>query len=488
VSDIFIYSKVIQENRPLLKRILQDYGDLSILETTNLLLEKGKKHKSIYDSEFINLIKKTFPHLGKAYLQKLDACLKNNPVVSTADHQCPINHPVYINSSVQLSLFAKQFSENEKPYIMPPILSFSSLPLNNTAYLRGLLMAFPQGEKRFSFFGTSMRHMALPMVQSLSFNKTSINQWVKANSKNFTNNQLNEIKILLEKISKETEINKCKDYSEQISVWNKWLWQNFFPDYGMEFLPIDLLSKTFFTEILIHNPGLSLYKFLFSLSQETLIKLFDGIYGCWSTKTNGGTFFFWGVDKRKSLMQLKLKNNQLIADDKTFASIDWNPSSIAKAWKDKKILPALLTNYLIIAGHYGLFCSGAFNQIGYLQPIIKAYSIGLRKVNLISEAQRVEQMQTDGVHAFLYFLFGATKDLAIPLCGLNMLQEKNKINKIEDVLKKITVNKAFSVTAPLNFPYIVSASDVKKYDFSFEKSYREIRKIIPEELIIQDWN
>ncbi|OGK38211.1 hypothetical protein A3F03_02865 [Candidatus Roizmanbacteria bacterium RIFCSPHIGHO2_12_FULL_41_11] len=487
MSNISIYSEVIQEKRPLLKTILQQYGNFNIWEATNLLLEKGKRNITLYNPDFIKLVKLTFPHLDKEYLEKLDSCLRINPLASTADHQCPINHPVYINSNVQLSLFAKSFSLNKKPYIMPPILSFSSMPLNNTAYIRGLLMASPKGEKRFTFFGSSMRHTALPTVKSLFFNKKTINYWLKMNSDCFPEPELYFISSILEQIAANTSINKCESYCEQISIWNKWLWRNFFPKYRMEFLPIDLLSKFFFENFLIKNSLLSLYKFLFTLSIDKILELFDGIYGCWNLKTDGGTFFFWGIDEKRRMIPLKIKNNELTSNMTTFTPIKWSLTSIINAWNAKRIIPSLLTNYLIIAGHFGLFCSGAFNQIGYLHPMMKQYAKALKTLGLVSESERVSQMAVDGVHAFLYFLFGATSETAIPLCGLNMLQEKDNMNKIEETLKQVTVNDAFKITAPLTFPYIVNKEDLQKIHFSFEKSYQKIRQHLPKEFIIQDW-
>ena len=487
MSDITVYSRIIQERRPLLGNILSEYGNLSVWDATSALLKRGQLYRQSYNSQFIDLLRLTFPHLNKDYLEKLDVCLKQNPLVSTADHQCPINHPVYINSNIQLSLFTKFFSGNKEPYVIPPVLSFSSLPLNNTAYIRGLLMASMQGEKRFTFFGSSMRHMALPMVKSLMFDESTIKHWTKANKNSFTEDDLGKIVSTLKRVSKETEINKCDSYSEQISTWNKWFWLNFFPKYRLEFLPIDLLSKTFFNNILINNPQIPLYKFLFNLPNEDKLELFNGIYGCWDLKSNGGTFLFWGISKEKRLLPLQIKDNYLVCKTDAFAPIKWVPKEIGKAWSTGKIIPSLLMNYLIMVGHYGLFCSGAFNQIGYLQPIMKAYASGLTKLRLNSEQERVDAMGINGVHAFLYFLFGATKDLAMPLCGLNMLDEISKMSKIEESLKKITMNEVFTITAPLIFPYVVAADDVNRYNFSFDKSYKQIRPYIPKELIIQSW-
>ena len=487
MDTISIYSDIILEKRPLLKTILQQFGDFSIWDATNELLTKGKKNKNLYNPDFIQLVKIAFPYLDKDYLKKLDICLRENPLVSTADHQCPINHPVYINSNIQLSLFTKSFSLNKKPYIMPPILSFSSLPLNNTAYIRGLLMASPKGEKRFSFFGSSMRHAALPLVKAFCFDKKTIKSWLKANQNIFSNHELDFISSLLKKVSTDSSINKCTSYSEQISVWNKWLWSNFFPDYRMEFFPIDILSQTFFSHYLLNDQQLPLYKFLFEWSTDKIIELFNGIYGCWNIENSKGTFFFWGIDEKKRMIPLKFVNNHLISDDTKFSPVEWKLSSINQAWNDNRIIPSLLTNYLVIAGHYGLFCSGAFNQIGYLQPMMKQYAHGLKIIGLYKESERVKKIAVDGIHAFLYFLFGVTKDVAIPLCGLNILQEKSKLKRIEEILKKITVNEGFMITAPLTFSYIVNKADLQKVRFSFEKSIREIRPYLPSQFIIQDW-
>ena len=49
MSDISIYSGIIKKRRPLLKTILHEYGDLSIWEATNLLLDKGKANANLFN-------------------------------------------------------------------------------------------------------------------------------------------------------------------------------------------------------------------------------------------------------------------------------------------------------------------------------------------------------------------------------------------------------------------------------------------------------
>ena len=492
MKNLDFYSEIIKEKRPLLKSLLDKYGNSNIWSFTNDLLSEGKKQSKFYNPAFIKTVKLTFPNLSKEYLDKLGSSLRMNPLVSTADHQSPINHALYINSNTQLSLFAKSFSDNRTPYILPPTLSFSSLPLNNAAYLRGFLMATPTGEKRFTLFGTSVRHDALSTIKALTFDNKSIEQWLTLNNKTFIKEELDFVGKLLTQFSNETSVNESKTYIEQVGIWNNWMWKQFFPEYEMRYLPIDALSKSFFINELINNSNLPLYKFLFAFSEEKQVELFNGIYGCWeidklSKFEGGGTCFFWGIDQKNHLIPLLKKDKQLIAKDSSFSPIDWNPTSVANAWKNNRIVPSLLTNYLIMAGHFGLYCSGAFNQIGYFQPMMNQYSAALKTLGEDSESDRVAQMKTDGIHALLYFLFGCTKSKAIPLSGLNMFQQVDKIKKIENTLKQITVEESFKITAPLIIPYVVNPDEREKYNISFERSYKEIREYIPKELIIQNW-
>lgn len=493
MATISDYTRVVKKERPLLADIVDQFGELDLLSFSKELFKRGEAQSGIYRSEFIDLMFLTFPDLSKEILDKYNVSLRKNPIVSTADHQCIINHPVYLNSNILLALFSEDFSCGKKPYITPPILSFSGIPLNNAAYPRGILLSTPQGEKRFSFFGTKDRRKIVYSVNSLLFSETQIDQWVKNNEDVFSKKELGFIKQKLLEVSNDTRINSCISFSEQTIVFNDWLWEKIFPDAKLNFFPIDELSKNFFSKVLIKNKEFALYKFLFDFSAKKQDILFNSIYGAWDLeklgdcRPGGGTCFFWGINKEKRMLPLKREGNFLKSLKADFKPIKWNPNDLAKELENKRIMPSILMNYLVIAGHYGLYCSGAFNQISYLSPILKQYRSALLEMREREEASRVGKILDNGVHAFLYFLFGESEDKVIPLCSFNILQEGRKHRAVADILKNVTLKKAFEVTAPLIFPFITDPKNRDRMNFSFEDVYSQLKGVVPKNLIIKRW-
>ena len=492
MTPISDYTEAVRKARPLLNELINEFGELSVLDFANHLFQRGEMQSQIFRPEFINLLSLTFPETPKDIINQFDISLRKNPIVSTADHHSIINHPVYLNSNILLSLFARNFSQEKLPIVSPPVLSFSAIPLNNNAFPKGILLATSEGEKRFSFFGSKQRHQAVCLTEPLSFSEKQINTWLKYNSESFTKDELAFIGKMILNLSSTSEINSCQTFAEQTKVFNDWLWEKIFPGSKLCFFPIEKLTKYFFSKILIKEKSLPLYKFFFDFPLSKQNELFNGIYGAWDLikiekwQAGGGTSFFWGTNKEKRIIPLKRVSSILIAEDESFKPIKWNPQDLAYALEEERIIPSILTDYLVIAGHYGLCCSGGFNQIGYLTPILKQYQKALLEISK-EESQRVEKIITDVAHMILYFLFGEDKNKVVPLCSFNILQAKEELDSIESILNKVKLKKAFEITAPLIFPFIVEPKVKEKMGFSFQEVFLQLKNIMPEELIIQKW-
>ncbi len=116
MTPISSYIKAVREARPLLSKIIDEFGELNVFDFSRRLFQKGKIQSKIYRPEFINLLSLTFPNLPDDVIRQFDISLRKNPIVSTADHHSIINHPVYLNSNILLSLFARDFSQEKSPY------------------------------------------------------------------------------------------------------------------------------------------------------------------------------------------------------------------------------------------------------------------------------------------------------------------------------------------------------------------------------------
>ncbi|OGK15295.1 hypothetical protein A3H80_00345 [Candidatus Roizmanbacteria bacterium RIFCSPLOWO2_02_FULL_37_19] len=485
MATIREYIDEVRKERPILDNLVTKYGNESMWSVSERVLDRGKQQAHFYRPEFIPLFKRAFPYLPVDVLEQYEETLKSNPLISTADHHGPIDHPAFVSSNILLSLYGN--------ITIPPILSFSSIPLNNASYPRGLLLGGPEGMKRFSFFGSRVRHETVNTVDALEFNSGTISNWTLENKKNFDSSELEFIESILKDFTRSSSVNDCNSYSEQVRIWNLWFWKKFFPNKHIYFNPIDDLTSTFFKEVLCKNSALPIYKVLFTLPQDKQERIFNGVYGAWksdklkSYSPGGGTWYFWGINKAKRMIPLRREGGKLTAHDKSFTSINWTPESLSEALFNKKIVPALITNYLVVGGHYGLYCSGGNNQVYYYGEIMKGYVKALENIGEFEEAKRVKKIDTSGVHQLLWLLFGKNKNKIIPLCSMNMFYIEKKLHNIMKIIDSIDFEIGFNIAAALLFPYIVSPQRRKEMNYTFEDTFIQLKNIMPNDLIFQEW-
>ena len=238
---------------------------------------------------------------------------------------------------------------------------------------------------------------------------------------------------------------------------------------------------------------LPIYKVLFELSPNIQNELLNGIYGGWSLEKlkkfqqGGGTWFFWGIDEDKHMIPLIRDGNKLIAQSSKFMPISWETQALYDGLEQKKLVPAMILNYFVVGGHFGIYCSGGNNQVYYYEKIMKGYIKALEAIGELEEVGRVSQINTQGVHQLLWFLFGKINGSIIPLSSLNLLEIKSKLKNVKQILKDTDFETGFNIAASMLFPYIVSPTVKKKMKYSSEDVYKQLVEIVPDKFIFEEW-
>ncbi|MFA4872365.1 MAG: hypothetical protein WC659_00320 [Patescibacteria group bacterium] len=129
----------IWTRRPMLGEIIRTHGDKILYDYTVDFLDVNKS-KLLDDrkGELLDVVKKLLSErLGDRVASEVVTQMAALPLVSTADHHGPIDHPFWVNSNIisGIPLFEKKF--NSAKYLV--VFSFASVSVNNlSAYPRGI--------------------------------------------------------------------------------------------------------------------------------------------------------------------------------------------------------------------------------------------------------------------------------------------------------------------------------------------------------------
>ena len=352
--------------------------------------------------------------LGDTVADGVAEQLAHFPLVSTADHHSPIQHPFWVNSNIISSLPYADWKQEHLKYLIT--FSFAAVSLNNSSgYPRGVLFhGKANGE------GPMLRFPIMPDREKMA---------TVYSARSFTRAELDRTKAEIVKKERDGEVapgraalinNLIEKYfglpqalaasgiSAQITHINYWLWKDIFHPDKNESAAVaarpapDLIYleiETIVTELLLRyhlkNENSLIHQVLFNSARAALAKNhLNEIPGAFSTEKNWGTHFFWGLDEKGHRVRMFLNNfNSLRSADGEFEYL-WTSEGVAGALRAKRIFPGMALCYIIVSLYYGMKCLGGFSQVNDLTMTKSAWQKLLRAVGDNEEADAVEHVQT----------------------------------------------------------------------------------------------
>lgn len=477
--------------KPVLKYISETVGKKSVYE--NALTQKNTLESTTplarrqeLISTIVTRIKNIF---GEDIAMSVRQQLETYYYASSIDHHGPICHPFFLNGNLATAVAMTETADSTWNNIL--VLSCANVSLNNSSFPRGL-----------QFHGNLKNHHT---IHNIPFFSAKDRQKSVFGMRPYTDKDLNRLK---ETVFEKEALNyfspeirekvvhiidaiygtqlplNAKDFSEQISRTNFFLWQKFFspaPSYFPNLLYLDIESLTI-DLLLQHHLFADTIISQIIMNREltdSVLKNFDGISGAFSVDAKSGTYLFWGMPKgEKYRCQLWPQGNKLQSPDGKF-SVPLNPESMSEKLQSGELVPSMLLAFMVVSFYYGLKCLGGFSQPSYLTKMKEGYIKILEEIGEKTELEICGAVDTKSMGGDFSLAFLRDKSVVLyQATGLDLVLygQADTWQKLVALAKKITLEQAINPMLPLC------------YEAAYAKLEREdaLQKITSEQIVAMD--
>ncbi len=476
----------IWQRRPILGEIMQRHGGKILADYSRDFMDVNKS--PLLDARKDELIAETeamvTKRLGAKVAKGVAKQLKKLPLVSTADHHAPIDHPFWVNANLISALPTLELHDKDVDINYLVVFSFASVSLNNAS-------GFPRGIQFYGGTNGSKNILRVPILPD------KIKMSVVHNTRGYTKEEIDKTKQAIRQKEREGSIAQGRGeavcgildqyfgnddvlgtplLNEQITKINYALWPRFFhpaegqqPEQGDHAMP-DLLYleiETLVTNLLkkrhLDDTTTSLHRVLFDTAlRPEVLELFEAIPGAFSTVKNWGTYFFWGIDDKRHRVRLKLEGEKVVSEDGKIV-VPFTSAGVRAALDAGTIYPSMLLCYLMVSLYYGMKCLGGFCQVNDLTFTKRAWTELLRRMGEEEEAAALEPVQTkelggDGmVLAYIRSVEGAY----LPASGIDMMlnPRDTRVEKYIERSRVVTLQEMMNPMLPEMYTVLYSQQD-----------------------------
>lgn len=382
---------LIATHKPVFKRILDTHGAKDLLQyyRSHRHTPSGLPPERV-DELIVAAAEMTARLIGTEASNNLREQLRKAYVVSTAAHHDPATHPFFANSIIAAANAAREDG-------LPAVIVFScgGISMNNSSFPRGLILHDERGREERLYLASLKNHQH-PAYGRPGYTPQEYERMLERIDDLVINENR---KSLLRDVLKDTygapETLRLPLYSEQITRGLHSFWKRV-P--GMNKTDVIYLEQeTLAHELLIRhhlaNPTI-IHKLIFDAAlRSEWIQNLDGIIGGHDSKADTGTHLFWGLTEKERI-PLRIVNGALTSKEHGI-SIPLEPSAIAAALAEKKLLSSMALTLSLFSFYYGLPCAGGFSQVGYLEQMKRAYMQTLKNTPYTNETDHLKSVPTD---------------------------------------------------------------------------------------------
>lgn len=466
--------RAIFDRRPILGEIFLKHGNKKLADYANDFFDTYTHSiLSGRQEQFHKILHKHITkNLGKKVADATIRQLIKMPLLSTADHHAPIDHPFWVNANIISALPYLKIQKKYLKYLV--VLSFSSVSVNNASgFPRGILFhANDDGT------GELLRIPFLPDKVKMStvlgtrgYTKEEVEKakeglQKKVKEKNLSEKRAEKISGVIDKYFATPDIINTPRLNDQITKINYALWKDMFhpqskymPD--LLYIPIEEVTRDLITEHHCSDEHSPIYKMLFAPAHRRLIsQYFNNLPGAFSLEKGWGTFLFWGVDDKGHRVRLMLDRDMLISDTKQIA-IKLEPATIKEALEKGIIFPSTMVMYIIVSLYYGMKCLGGFCQVNDLTWIKNAWmhcQIEFGKYGEIQTTARIQTKELGGDGLVLAYSRGQNGEM-LPATGIDLLisERDTNIDRYVERAKHVTLAEMLTPLLPEMYTVIFSS-------------------------------
>lgn len=490
--------QAIWHRRPVLEEIMGKHGDKILYDYAGDFLDVNLSPRlDARKEELISSARDlTEERLGRDVAEKVALQLRKSPLVSTADHHAPIDHPFWVNANL---ISALPYAEHADPDLQNLIVfSFASVSLNNAS-------GYPRGVTFHGGMDGSKNLLRLPLLPDKlktgvvygmrPFTADDLSHMDKELARREKNGEVapgrgDSVRALLREYFAAPDVLSAPDYAMQITKINYRLWPALFHPSAVhgkkassiplpDLIYLDIESLVSRLLLLHHIEGSSslLNQVIFSSEyRESALRHFDGVPGAFSREKDTGTFFFWGIDDKHRRVRLRLTDSALVSPDGTFR-VELLPAAIATALRSKQIFPSMLLCYLTVSLYYGMKCLGGFCQVNDLTMAKESWRKVLLERGETDEAEAVIPVQTKelgGDGMVLAYALALSGEL-IPATGIDLALDRRDTSFAKYLCRSMVVTLSEMMNSMLPEMYTVL--------YAATERERDLCSLSPEEIV-----
>ena len=300
------------------------------------------------------------PVCPEAELESIEAALKENYLVSSAEHHASISF------NETLNIVLNQYLIKCRQRLPVISLSCATTAMTNELYPRGIV--YRDFKIPFAARNTRFAYNAPPMNRDTFFQKLK-------DLKKDSSIMEEEFSFLQDWFESQWEFLDGHDFLDQISLLNKRLWRDFlaedawYPRLNYFMIPL---------ERVVHNLLMADWKaerlgwvfaLLFSKDGRELInRVLDGTRSCWDNEKKTGTFFFWGIRDNGRPEKLFLKDDFLLSADGSLRYL-LEAEAIMEEIQADRLVASTALFFLYVVFFCGLTAMGGILQVNYLAEL-----------------------------------------------------------------------------------------------------------------------
>lgn len=429
---------ILFKEKPEFARLWQTYGEKTWIEYAkeNYKVQNFAPERQ---GEFFEVLTETLlPLLGEEKTKRTINTIKQNSLVSTADHHGILCHPFFSNGSLLRS--HRHIVNTESA-----IISFAcgSISPSNSSYPRGIFFHDHNlKEERIPFL--SLKDRKRPLYGIKSIKKEDIEKHLhRISAMNLKASAKKKLHNFLLKIVNSPLVWEQEYVSAQFTIINDILWTLLFGNNRGNLVYLE-------TETLVRNLLLKHHIFTTSpisdilFNEETrslYVHEFEGILGAHDANKNKGSHIFWYIDpKENTRKQLYLKGPYLQTNDgKVIISL--TPETISTHLLDFTLMPTMAFSYSILAFYYGITLGGGFSQIQYLEEM----SIAFKKIVKDHTPTKTNIFTGEEV-----LLTAGNEQNTRPasLIDLLLYSDTDRIDAIDEEIENTKINDTLSLMTP----------------------------------------
>lgn len=371
---------------------------------------------------------------GPEVATSVEASLRADWYVSTAEHHAPVSHPFVVSGTFVQSLVQQRRGLNAMV-----VLSSSTISLNNSSFPRGFVHHGAElAEGRVSFLPWKLRRQ--PVIGLPAGTAEQYVQVIEEAKK--TDERLADFFIRLQPAWLSAE-----SYAEQIAVLNRAFWRQLPGQEHMHlaYMPQEVLTKELLLQGHLQKTTVVSQVLFSPVWRAAYARLFTGLAGAHSANGEHGTFLFWAI-KDGLRLPLRVVESVLESVDLSY-QVPLTPEAIGGALERGELVPSMALSLVVLCFYYGLSCGGGFSQVDYLPQLAAAWQALLGEQGVVDEPAFGVTQYMSADYAFVSLQ--ATRQSALAT-GLDMFLygEESTRARLKELSETVTLSQALDNLLP----------------------------------------